>query len=907
MDWTRIEDLFHRTLERPVAERASFLSSEAADDADLSREVKALLDAHEDVDDEYMVGGPPTTPETEIAGFQLVSVLGEGGMGVVYEARQEQPSRTVALKVTRALPNREGDLRRFEFEAEVMGRLRHPHIAQVHAAGAEPDAAGTLAWFALELVPDATDIRTYCERHGLDDGARLQLFDDVLAAIEYGHAQGVLHRDLKPSNLLVGSDGLVKVIDFGIASAAVAAGAELTLPGQLIGTLAYMSPEQAGGGADASGPRGDVYALGVVLYELLAGARPRDLSDLSTTGALETLRRDPVVPVATHRPDLPVDLQIIVAKALAQSADDRYDTVAALREDIGRFRSRRPILARPPGAWRRATLFVRRHPVGVAASAIVAASLLVSTVVSIAFALDARRAASDERDARQHAERISGFHEGLLAAVRPSIALGRDVTVRELLDDAVHAAERDLGDEPSSLASILSTLGTSYSMLGDATRARALLERSIELLEGQDRAADAAIATSDLGRVAAQEGRHERALELFESALAVLEESDRAGTYFHGVTLRRISFSQRQSGDSESAMATAKRALTLPAAQTNARLRAELLINLGQIHELENDGEAAVQHLGEALELLTATLPPRHPDIALAQNNLASAEFRLGRVEDARVHWEAARDIFAVVLDPEHPDRVTVAGNLALVYERGGDFERADELLLEVIELRRASPGDRPRLAFSIERRGWLLTNRGDPEQGLACFEEAVAIQRSVLDEAPADKALQVGLADRLQSLGLGYRSAKRFDDAGAAIEEAIGIQGGIYAEEHPKIATSTTILGLVRLESGDLTAARTLLERALAIRRKALPAGHWQTANTAGVLGECLTRLGDHGTAEPLLVEAVDGTRRTLGDGDFRTRENLARLVALYEAWGRPDDAGPWRAVLGPGNGRGN
>ena len=134
----------------------------------------------------------------------------------------------------------------------------------------------------------------------------------------------------------------------------------------------FNGPEQAGGGADASGPRGDVYALGVVLYELLAGARPRDLSDLSTTGALETLRRDPVVPVATHRPDLPVDLQIIVAKVLAQSADARYDTVAALREDIGRFRSRRPILARPPGAWRRATLFVRRHPVGVAASAIVA-------------------------------------------------------------------------------------------------------------------------------------------------------------------------------------------------------------------------------------------------------------------------------------------------------------------------------------------------------------------------------------------------------------------------------------------------------------------------------------------------------------------------------------------------------
>ncbi len=277
--WEREEELFLAALKLDTGERESFLERECGADAALKQGVERLLQAHESSGEDYLVGfSGAAFSGKRIGAFTLERLLGEGGMGAVYAAVQDHPRRRVALKIVRALPGVTRDAQRLAFEAEIMGRLQHPNVAQIYAAGTFADPAGEYAWFAMELVSDARDLLRYAEEEALGLAERLELFDAVCQAVAHGHMRGVLHRDLKPDNVLVDAAGRPKVIDFGIARATDPTGTAATASGEIQGTLAYMSPEQFSARAAELDTRCDVYALGVILYELLTGKRPIDVS-----------------------------------------------------------------------------------------------------------------------------------------------------------------------------------------------------------------------------------------------------------------------------------------------------------------------------------------------------------------------------------------------------------------------------------------------------------------------------------------------------------------------------------------------------------------------------------------------------------------------------------------------------
>ncbi len=329
----------------------------------------------------------------------LRRLIGAGGMGLVYEAEQEHPRRTVAIKVMRrGLATRE-ILRRFEWEVEALGRLHHPGIAQVYETGTFEEDGETLPYFAMEYVRDACTLTQWVARQRLDRRARIELLATLCDAVQHGHQMGVIHRDLKPANVLVDSDGRPKVIDFGVARATrsdVALTTLQTRAGELLGTLQYMSPEQCDGDPLAIDVRSDVYSLGVILYELLCGKPPYSLDDLSIAAAARRIREEiPAVPPGLRR-ELRGDPEAIVLKALEKERDRRYDSAEQFAHDLRNHLAGEPNLARRASRSRRALRQVARHPV--LATAVLCATLvgvsLVSMVVGARMVLSAPDAVS---------------------------------------------------------------------------------------------------------------------------------------------------------------------------------------------------------------------------------------------------------------------------------------------------------------------------------------------------------------------------------------------------------------------------------------------------------------------------------------------------------------------------------
>jgi serine/threonine protein kinase/Tfp pilus assembly protein PilF len=596
--------------------------------------------------------------------YRITRLIGAGGMGAVYEAEQDNPRRTVALKVMRGAIASPQASRRFEYESQLLARLRHPSIAQVYEAGthSEPITGAAMPYFAMEFIPDAKTLTEYATACGLTLTARLELFIAICDAVQHGHQRGVIHRDLKPANILIDTSGHPKIIDFGVARAneegkdEPGANEHSTKAGQLVGTLQYMSPEQCGQDSADIDVRADVYALGVILFELLTGALPHALDGTALFAAVMIIREDPPVVPSSLRRELKGDLDTIILKALEKDRARRYGSAADLAADIGRFLRSEPIVARQIGVAGRLTRWVKRNR---AVATVIAAStlILVSTsVVLIARILreSARANAAlieAERNLRAAKDNFS-LIKTFFGSMRPNSQKQGLVDVELLLDNASRQVVEKPPQMEATEADFREIIAAGYQGLGRYAKSVEHQSRVIELRQRLGGKEDLGLADS-LHQYAAAlwwSGKYEEAVVHYQHSLAIRqkllgnEHVDIAMSFTH--------------------LAACK-------------------LKLDQVQE-------AATYYKQALDMRRKLLGNSHEDVAASINNLAKVEVLLGQTDRAEAHFREALAMIQAIKPAGDLTIATAQNNLALFLIDNGKPQQAIDLVNAALETRLA-------------------------------------------------------------------------------------------------------------------------------------------------------------------------------------------------------------------------
>jgi tetratricopeptide (TPR) repeat protein/predicted Ser/Thr protein kinase len=684
-----------------------------------------------------------------IGPYRILRLLGEGGMGVVYEAEQSQPRRLVALKMIKAAWASPETLRRFEAESQALARLQHPGIAQIYEAGSTDTGFGAQPYFAMELI-HGKPLVEYVNQKKLSTRQRLELMIQVCDAVHHAHQRGIIHRDLKPGNILVDEAGQPKILDFGLARAtdSDAKVTRQTDVGQLLGTLAYMSPEQVLADPLAVDMRSDVYALGVMLYELLAGKLPYLLPNLLHE-AVRTIRQTDAAPLSTIDRTYRGDIETIVAKALEKDKARRYVSAAELAADIRRHLNDEPIVARPASAVYQLQKFAHRHKALVAGVAAVFAILVAGTVVSTWQAVKARRAQKEAEKQSAIAQAVSDFLQKDLLAQASSFNQSRpdpDMKVRSALDRAAQNIEGKFKHQPEVEAAIRSTIGEAYSDLGLYADSRKQLEKALELSRGSlgpDNLKTLQIMVS-LGWLAQEQGHIEEAEKLQKQALDAGRQALGATNPTTLMALRRLGGVYLQESKYPQAEATLSEALQ-SLKRVNGSDNRDILAatnNLGAVYKQEGKFAQAeamyrqswniskklfgadspqtlpsmgnlgilLNHVGkkseaedidrQTLDIARRGLGPEHPYTLMAMDILAITCAEQGKYAEAESLNNQEFEIKRRVLGPDHPETLRALGNLGEDYALAGNYPRAEEFLSQAVEAEKRTVGFRSDLTL---------------------------------------------------------------------------------------------------------------------------------------------------------------------------------------------------------------
>jgi non-specific serine/threonine protein kinase/serine/threonine-protein kinase len=783
-----------------------------------------------------------------IGPYRLVRKVGQGGMGVVYEAEQERPiRRRVALKLVKWGLDTEQFVARFETERQALALMDHPNIARVLDAGATPEGR---PYFVMDFVA-GVPITDYCDRERLDTAHRIGLFLAVCEAVQHAHQKGIIHRDLKPSNVLVTvADGVPapKVIDFGVAKATspvLGAPAAHTEFGRPLGTPEYMSPEQAEmSGLDVD-TRSDVYSLGVMLYELLTGSLPfpteelrqlsfpelqRRLRDvdpprpsrrLSTPGtdAGEIARRRRTDPHALTR-TLAHDLDWIVLKAMDKDRTRRYAAASELAADLRRYERHEPVAARPPSPAYKLAKFVRRHRVGVLAAGAVSVALVLGLAAATVGLVEARRAERRAAEEAATASRVSDFLVGLFKVSDPGESRGSTVTAREILDQGVARIDRELAGEPVVRARLQRTMGSVYRSLGLYPQSEPLLEKAVATLRATvpDDRRNLPGTLLDLAWLRQEQARSEEALSLQREAIGLLERAEApdelalAYAYsLEGRSLRDLSRYAEARVALERSLAIRERLLG-PDHQDVGHT----LYQLGWLLNLMGDYQESRKVYERVLAIMERTLPPNHPFLAWALSDLAVVNENLGEYETAYALLTRALAIREKTLAPNHPDTAATYNNLGALFWYQKRFEEARAAWERALAIREASlPAGHPDIAGVLMNIGLVDEALGRYAEARLILERALAIhEKANGPRHPAVATSLVNLAGTLAALG-------EIDAAQAAVERALSIQEEAFGPDHPSIAESLALRAKLSRSRGDKEAARRDEERAAAIRAR--------------------------------------------------------------------------------------
>ncbi len=790
--WERLGRVFHQAAELSPDQRTPFLDQACAGDPALRAEVEAMLAAHDSAGTapEQLLPSMPVPGETigvgsRVGPYRLEQLVGRGGMGEVYRAVRvdEQFSQEVAVKLVRPERATAEVIRRFLQERQIMAQLAHPNIAAVQDGGV---TTGGQPYLVMQYV-DGVPITRYANERNLSRTERLRLFVEVCDAVQFAHANLVVHRDLKPSNILVDRDGNPRLLDFGIAKLLDPAAIRSTTGDLLLLTPEHAAPEQFLGNPVTTAT--DVYALGVLLYELLTGTRPfRDVPPPDLPRAVcEVIPRPPsaLAPV-------PEDLDQIVMMALRKEPTRRYASAGQLSEDVVRFLGGWPVIAQPDTVGYRVRRFVGRNRAVVGVGALLAATLAGAAVVSTWQSRQRAAALRVAEAERTRATRVTEFLLSIFRATNPSETRGRTVTARELLDQAAARVAADLAADPATRSDLELAIGQAYAFLGLVPRADSILTEAVarrrEVMAA--RPADLADAIEWLGRIRATGGRLQDGMELMREAVALRTAAGADSTTL-APAYHRIGLMAEQLDPMDStgmAKTHMERALALyrAARPPNLRGAADMLRNLAGLADNRNQAAEALA-LSEAA-LAEARLAADEDDPYLFEYYESLAlRLRINGFADSAIAihrrlLEARRRVFG-----EHLNTSFSLYNLGRDLGRVGRFDEALPLLRECVAMRERLLGpDHYQVGYAVGALARATANSGDLKGALALFQRAARIEAQALGPAHLDTMeyneaivlVQLALGDRAAALdmlttmvGLGYRNLGRQEYAPLATD----------------------------------------------------------------------------------------------------------------------------------------
>src|SRR5580692_4691675 len=711
---------------------------------------------------------PEETSGTVIGRYHLLQKIGEGGMGEVWLAEQKEPvRRRVALKLIKAGMDTREVVARFESERQALALMDHPAIAKVLDAGSTPQGA---PYFVMEYVA-GVPITTYCDNHRLSTRDRLELFMHVCEGVQHAHQKAIIHRDLKPSNILVTEvDGhpAPKIIDFGVAKALtqkLTADTMFTRVGALVGTPEYMSPEQALSSGEDIDTRTDVYSLGIVFYELLAGVHPIDLRKVAFEEFLRRLREDDPPKLSTKfRAQDPAtstdlarkrhteppalvkqmrgDLDSIALKALEKDRARRYGSPSDFALDIARYLNNEPVLAVPPSVAYRTRKFARRYRVALITACAFALVLIAAAVISIRQSIRANREAAVAQAVNDFLQNDVLAQASASKQAGPSAKPDPDLKVRTALDRAAQRITGKFDRQPEVEASIRDTMGQTYVDLGLYPEARKQLERALDL--------------------------HRRLLGA---------ENPK--------TIKTMS-------------------------------------RLGRTAMLQGKYPEAETLLGQAMEIERRVLGPAHPDTLYSMNNLANVYYSQGKYPQAEALDSQTLEMMRRVLGPEHPDTLSSMNNLASVYYSQGKYPQAEALDSQTLEMMRRVLGpEHPETLYSMVNLAMVYYSQGKYPQAEALDSQTLEIRRRVLGPEHPDTLMSMGnLADVY-----GYQG--KYAQAEALYSQTLEIKRRVLGPEHPTTLYTLSDFASMYQHQGKFALAETYAAQALAGRRHALGPEH--------------------------------------------------------------------------------
>jgi eukaryotic-like serine/threonine-protein kinase len=957
------ESLFHEALAQSnESARAEFLDQSCAGKPELRAAVEALLAAHqasgsflnkppakigETSDSGPSAARPDTTSEcspslsagslqvaltaeyraklaagTVIANrYTLLEQIGEGGMGDVWVAKQTEPvKRKVALKVIKPGMDSRAVMARFEQERQALAILDHPNIAKVLDGGLTPDRQ---PFFVMEVV-NGLPLTKFCDEARLTPRERLQLFVPICQAIQHAHQKGIIHRDLKPANILVTLiDGIPvpKVIDFGVAKAIAGKLTDESMStqfGAVIGTLEYMSPEQAGFSGIDIDTRADIYSLGVILYELLTGLRPIDAKRLKEAAMAEMIRiiqeEEPSKPSTRLSTDeslpslaavrhtepkrlmamLRGDLDWVVMKCLEKQRERRYETANGLARDVQRYLDGDPVEACPPSASYRLRKFASKHRVGLATAAGITALLAVATAFST---WQAVRATSAERRARNEATRATDEADRAIRA---------EGQIRAERDRALNA-ETQARTEADKAKAIIDFLTT--DLLTQAEPANNAAENHVTLLEVLDRAAEkvggrfagqpevevelrSAIASTYHG-LASWEKAERQTLAMQE--LARRPGADPAEMYLAEMELAHV---RRHQGRVDEATLDMARSAAEGLTRVRGPDNRDTLISRSFLAA----AYSAAGHYAEAIALIEAIvkhnelkLGPDHPDTLTTRSNLAAAYRAAGRTAEATALLESTRNQLELKLGPDHPDTLTTRSNLASAYYAAGRTAEAISLIEATLRQTESKFGpDHPDTLSSRNDLAAAYLAAGRTAEAIPLFEETLKQREPKLGpDHPQTLTSRNNLAEA-------YLAAGRYAEAIALHEATLKLLKSKLGPDHPNTLSTSSNLAEAYRATRRTAEAIALHEATLKQRESKLGTDHPDTLASRNNLASAYRNVGRTAEAIALHETTLKQRESKLGPDHPDTLASRHNLASAYRSVGRIDEAiALWEKIL--------